>query len=394
MSGVPARLWLTVLAVAAATHSPSAVAAAANRYVPRDPGYVVANVRQTLPSESLRQLLAEWRAQPASDATVSALAAAYIEHAREAREPRFFGRAEALLAARANLSGASADVRRLYAETLQYRHAFAPAEALLDELLRENARDADTRLRRASLRLTRGDFAGARADCVQLTQARAGLASAGFACLAEALAGNGELARARTLLDSIATHADGFDPAPRAYLLATRAELRERAGDLAGAIVDYAQASGLAPQDDAIRAAWSDALISQGDARAALLPLNVENPSLALLVRRAALSEGATRVALELRAREWLELEAARGDASHHREAAMLAIAGGDARTALAAARRNFGYQRELADVRVLARAVVSSKDAAARQELEAWLAETGYQDVITRGLLAGRAGG
>jgi hypothetical protein len=392
--GVPARLWLTVLAVAAATHSPCAVAAAANRYVPRDAGFVVANVRQTLPTESLRQLLEEWRARPDSDATVSALAAAYIEHARDAREPRFFGRAEALLAPRAALAGASADVRRLYAETLQYRHAFAPAGDLLDALLRENARDSDTRLRRASLRLTRGDFAGARADCVQLTQARADLASAGFACLAEALAGSGELERARGLLDSIAVHAGAFEPAPRAYLLATRAELRERGGDLAGAIADYREASGLAPHDDAIRAAWSDALAANGDTLAALLPLDVQNPSLALLVRRAALSEGADRAALERRAREWLDLETARGDASHHREAALLELAGGNGPAALAAARENFSYQRELADVRVLAQAVAGTKDAVARREFEAWLADTRYQDAITRDLLAGRAGG
>jgi tetratricopeptide (TPR) repeat protein len=364
------------------------VAAAADRFVP-DPDFVVANVAQSIPDDTLRGLIAEWRARPAAEAPVLALAGAFIARARTSREPRYFGRAEALLAPRAQRAGASAALRRLYAETLQYRHAFVPAADLFDALLLENPRDADTRLRRASLRLTRGDFPGARADCLWLST-HAALASAGFSCLAEALAGMGDLARGRALLDMMAGDARSLDPAARAYLLATRAELRERAGDLAGAIGDYREASRLAPQDDAVRAAFADAL-SLNFSADAVQPLLVDNPSLALLVRRAALASGAARGALVKRAQDWLSLETARGDASHHREAAMLALADGRHAAALAEARRNFETQRELADVRVLARAVMSAGDAAARADLEQWLRATGYQDAVTENILAAR---
>jgi predicted Zn-dependent protease len=307
------------------------------------------------------------------------------------REPRYFGRAEALLAAKAAAPGAGAGLRRLYAETLQFRHAFAPAESLLDALLREQPHAADTRLRRGSLRLTRGDFAGARSDCAQLALARGSSSPAGFACLAEALAGSGELERARILLDSMARDTDTLDPAARAYLLATRAELGERAGDIAAAIEDYSTASRLAPQDDSIRAALADALALRGDPDAAA-PLAVEGPSLALLVRQAALARNGD--SLRNRARDWLQLEMARGDAIHYREAAMLALAERKPGDALAAARRNFESQRELADVRVLARAAVAARDAGAQGELRQWLTTTGYQDAITAGILADASGG
>jgi hypothetical protein len=261
---------------------------------------------------------------------------------------------------------------------------------LLDALIRENPHDGDARLRRATLRLTRGDFAGARADCARLVSAGAGLASAGYACLAEALAGGGQLKDALALLESVGAPARVTDAAAGAYLLATRAGLRERAGDLAGAAADYREAAGRAPRDESIRAAWSDVSLLSGNPVAAREPLDVPNPGLALLVRQVALARGAERAALERRAREWLALEAARGDATHDREAALLALAGGHSVQALLAARRNFRQQRELADVRIYARAIARTGDPEARRELEAWLRATNYQDAFTRGVLSG----
>ena len=386
--GGPARHLPTLLAVAAATLAPGAVAAVAVRFVPEDPEFVVARVGQSLPDESLRGLIAAWRAQPDVDGPAIALGQVFVERARSRREPRYFGRAEALLAPLAVRPGAAASLRRLYAETLQFRHAFAPAEAVLNTLLLENPRDADARLQRASLRLTRGDFSGARADCAPLTTHRS-LSPAAFACMAAGLAGNGELARGQVMLNAVTADAPTLDDDMRAYLLATRAELRERAGELASGIVDYREALRLAPGDDSIRAALADALLAQGDREASDI-LQVENPSLALLVRSADFAHGAERAALIERAQDWLALEAARGDAIHHREAAMLALAMGQPASALAEARRNFETQRELADVRVLARAVVSAGDANEKAALQRWLRATGYQDVVTETILAG----
>ena len=127
----------------------------------------------------------------------------------------------------------------------------------------------------------------------------------------------------------------------------------------------------------------------QRDAQASV-PLDIENPSLALLVRRAALAVE-DRETLLRRVRGWLELEAARGDAIHQREAALLALAKRDGAGALAAARLNFVNQRELADVRVLARAAMLARDADAQRSLREWLEATGYQDAVTDGILAGQ---
>ena len=379
--GGPARL-LALLAVAAATP----VAAAPDRFVPADAGFVVASIRQTQPDEELRPLLEAWR-KDRSAATTAALANALIERARSRREPTYFGRAEAVLAPLASRPRASASLRRLYAEVLQYRHDFSGAERLLDAVLNEQSHDVDARLMRASVRLVRGDFEGARADCAQLAASGGDIAVPGFACFAEALAGGGELERGLALL-SLPAHPRSLAPAGGAYLLATRAELRERGDNFAGAIADYRTALSLAPNDDSIRAALADTLAASGMVDEARETLSVEKAGVALLVRSAALTAGSQRAELASRAESWLALEAARGDALHFREAAMLALVNGEPVRALEAAQANFEIQKELPDVRVLARAARAAGDGAALSALRQWLADTGYRDSVTESIV------
>ncbi len=368
-------------------------AAASERFRPDDPGFVVANIRTATPDTGLAALIAAHRAHAADPGASLALARAYVSRARSQREPRFFGRAEALLEPLARMPDAAPQARLLYAQVLQFRHEFTAAETLLDGLLQESPRDSEARVLRASIHLVRGNFAAARADCARLVGidgAHAAHAVIGIACLAQSMAGSGELARARALLDEFLPRAAGAPAAARAYLLATRAELAERSNRTQQAIADYATALSLAPADDALRAALADALSAGGDRHAARELLAVERPALALLVRRALLEHGAARERLTRQAARWLALETTRGDGPHRREAAMLAL--GDphgATRALAAAELNFATQRELADVRLLARAASAAGDDAAAARLQHWLRATGYRDAVTESILA-----
>ena len=386
----PAVIVGVLLAVAVATK----VAAASERFVPTRPDFVVANVRQAIPDETLAKLLERQHAEPSSEAAALELASAFIDRARRLREPRFMGRAEALLAPLASRAHADAAARRLYADTLQYRHDFAHAIRILDELIREQPRDADSRLRRASLHLTRGDFANARSDCARVASLDGAAAAAGFACLSEVLAGTGQLASASAMLEVMGKSQGALPDDARAYLLSAHAALEDRAGRHERAVEIYGEALSRAPEDDSIRGAMADVLAQQGDFARARSIVAVENPSLTLLVREAAWSSGDRREALVRRAHEWLELESARGDAGHLREAAMLALASGDAAAALAAARRNFELQRELADVRVLASASVLAQDDEAQRALRVWIGDTGFADVVTENILARRSRG
>ena len=78
----------------------------------------------------------------------------------------------------------------------------------------------------------------------------------------------------------------------------------------------------------------------------------------------------------------------------HNREAAMLALTNKDAGMALQAARRNFEIQRELPDVRALARAANAAKDAESLRVLRDWLKETGFRDSVTESILGNASRG
>src|SRR5688572_11067463 len=383
----PARL-MVVLMVAAAAH-----AAAADRFVPTDPNFIVANVRQVTPDAGLRDLIARWRADPANEAAAVDLAEGFLERARRLREPMFVGRAEAVLAVAVTRPAASATAQRLYAETLQYRHDFSAAEAMLGTALRTAPFDAAARAQRASLRLVRGDFAGARADCARLMAGGAAGQAIALACLAQVHAGSNRLEQGRALLAAYPAP-PVHDAAIRAYWFTVRGELFDRANQLDRAIADYGAALALEPQNDSIRATLADALLARGERHDARELLNVERPGLALLVRRAGCASGAERETLHARAVAWLALERARGDSVHAREAALLALDGGDVAGALAAAQANFHAQKELADVRLLARAAVAAQDPKARQQLIEWLRRTGYRDAVTENILDGGSAG
>ncbi len=261
-----------------------------------------------------------------------------------------------------------------------------PPRTLLDAILRQSPLDVAARTQRASVRLVRGDFAGARGDCAQLL-ATASNQSVALACLAESHAGSGRFEQARALLAAYPLN-PGEDAAARAYFLTVRAELQERAQSIDHAIADYSAALTAMPREDSIRAALADALIARGDLADANALLNIERPSLALVVRRVSCTQGAQRERLRALAAGWLDLEAARGDALHYREAAMLALAVGDGARALQSAERNFATQKELADVRVLARAAVAAGDQAARRKLTDWMLATGFRDAFSENIL------
>jgi tetratricopeptide (TPR) repeat protein len=305
---------------------------------------------------------------------VTELATLYVQRARETREARYFSRAEALIQPWIASSTAPAALLNVQADLLQNRHEFDAARRVLDLAVRQEPRNAGSRLLRATVNIVQGRFDEARPDCLSLLAL--GESSAGTTCLAQVLGGTGRSAEAEKLLRARALDAWG---------LGVLADLATRRGNTGDAERYLRKALTLEPANEAIRSALCDLLIERRVYAEALALLDQPNVSYGLLVCKARVHSLLNDPALSLTRAELREFETLgerRGDVPHAREQALFALdVERDAQRALALARRNFETQRETIDVRLLARAALASRDRTALAELHQWLRATRFED-------------
>ncbi len=344
----------------------AAAAMAAERYRPSSPDAVVLRlVPRVATDQPLERQVAQW-----------------LERARIERDPRYEGRAEALLAD--PLRGATPPAALLVhqADILQRRHRFSAAIRFLDRALRLEPGNPRARLMRAQLHLVSGEFALARPDCTRVIAA--GVTAAGLACLAQAGAATGD-PRALRFAELALARADELTPQLAAWAYGVRADIAQRHDDSRAAEDALRQGLRMAPSDEFIRVALADVLLARGAAREAIPLLDLARPSPGLLVRRVMALEATGQASTQALAewRDLLALGARRGE-RHLREEAIFALdVQRDAGRALALAQANFELQKELIDVRLLARAARGARSGSAQRELRAWLRATGHRDVV-----------
>jgi len=364
------------------------------RFSPTTPDYVVLKVPASASSDPIAQLEQRRSREPESEALAAQLAQLYLARAREEREQRYFARAEALVRPWASREDARATTLRVQADILQNRHDFATAVRLLDRAIVLDPRDASARLMRASVKMVNGRASEARGDCAGVMAA--GESTAGAICLAQVLGATGGLARADTLLRALVSRGElapsgataarfaASDPT-RAWALWLLADFADRAGDAHAAEAQLRAAMEAAPQNEGIRSALSDLLLSRGAYREAFDLVDLPAPTIGLLARRARAQQFLRDPALEdtrAQIQDLVTLATRRGDPPHLREEALIALdIDHDAPRALDLAKANFETQRETLDVRLLVRAAAACSDSAALRAVAAWVRETSYED-------------
>jgi hypothetical protein len=351
----------------------AAAAAASDRYKPTDPGTLLLQLGPRMaPAVSLEE-------------EVEGL----LERSRAEGDPRLAGRAEAMLAAPLGSRRVSTRILIAQADILQQRHDFGAALRMLDRALAGDPGNARARLMRAQLHLVRGHFALARPDCAAVIAA--GEAAVGYACLAQAGAATGD-PRAFRLGELAVAGSTRLDPERAAWAHGVRAELAQRRDESQAAEMSLRVAIAVLPRAEFARVALADLLLARGAAGDALPLLDLERPSVGVLVRRVIALEALGRASREPRERlrDLLSLAALRGERAHLREEALLALdVEHDPVRALALAERNFEIQKELPDVRLYARAAIAARSAVAIRALRAWVSATGYRDAVVERWLA-----
>jgi tetratricopeptide (TPR) repeat protein len=282
--------------------------------------------------------------------TAQAVRAA-INLARETADPRYLGRAQALLAPWWDQAETPPDLAVLQATVLQSKHDFAAARLVLQKVVSNQPRHAQAWLTLATLNRLQADYASALKACRNL--AHSGAAFYAQACLLETQSLQGQYAVARQGFSAVL--ANKQDAATQAWIWSLTAENEARAGSNAAALTAYRQS--LALQNDSYTAiAAADLLLDLGQNREALHILQTHAESDAVLLRRAyalkRLGESIWKAHMRtLQARFAASQQRGDDTAAHAREHALLALwLEDDAQAAAQAAAVNFARQKEPID--------------------------------------------
>ena len=390
MSG---RGWLLVSVLVAI----AVPATAGPPYTPADDRQIVETLRQPrLPGmASLRELRAQWSAQPTLVPAALAYARAALEWGRREEDPRYLGYAQAALAPWWEQAKAPPEVVLLRASLRLARMEYAAADRDLQSLIASDAPEGPAaRITRAGLRLSQGDPVAAATDCTAAASHVGRLTAA--TCLAAVRGLRGDLASAQALLD--AALADSANAASSTELAArgVAAELALRAGNPVLARQHFAaglqrmKASG--STDPALLAAYSDFLLAQGET-STVRALLADYPRQDSLLLRLTLAEQAAgrsgdaaagAKAIERTARLALRFAEMRqrGDRSHLRDEALFELdVRGDPAAALARMTESWTLQRDPVDARLLLRAARAAAEPGATAVVTAWIASTGIRD-------------
>ncbi len=317
----------------------------------------------------------------------SALAAArdYIDLGRTSGDPRYYGRAEALLKPWAENNDPPSDVLFLRAVLRQNRHEFDAALRDLDRVLTDDPGNAQAWLTHAVIHQVRGEYQAARTSCLKMLGLSSTLAST--ACLSGTASLNGRAAESYTLLSRALADHPTAPVGERRWVLRILADIAVRLGRTRAAKRHFDAALALGQAEPGLLVSYADLLLDEGRPTEVLALLARASVPLsdALLLRE-------TLALKQLGSPQWVprahELKARiaavrrRGASAHLGLEARFALEVlNQPRHALDLALENWARQREPKDVRlVLAAALAANRPDAVRPLLQ-WLETTGLQD-------------
>ena len=302
-------------------------------------------------NEVIERLPERIRPPAATPQAAAEAARRWIMMARQNADPRYLGRAQAVLARWWDRPDAPVELAVLQATIEQSRHEFDAARKTLQGALAREPAQAQGWLTMATLERLAGRYDAAAQACARVQQAGAGLYAA--ACTLETRSLLGDFDQAQQGFQALVHQA--ADASTRAWLLSLLAESEERAGRDASARAAY-QGSLQLESDGYTALAYADLLLRLSQPAEALRVLASQPASDAVLIRQGQAMKlkgdpGWKAVRSELMER-FAALDARGEDSTlHARERALAALWLDDQPdTAWRYAQANLGLQKEPLD--------------------------------------------
>jgi predicted Zn-dependent protease len=383
---------LTALAIAIAAGAVTGTAYA-EPFLPASDDQVLERLPYKATDPAMAELRAErsqLREQPDNLRLALRIARRYTELGRINGDPRYAGYAQAALMSWWNLERPPQEVLLLRATLRQRVHDFDNALVDLNTLIRLNPWNAQARLTRATVLQVQGHYAAARSDCQQLQRLTDELVST--VCLTSIDSVTGHLHDSYEQLRLALERHPEADSTIRSWVLTALAEMAARTADSAATERYFRQALEIDPDDFYLLGAYCDFLLEQHRPAEVTRLLADKTSADPLLLRYALALKAERSPQLTSAQRQLSERFAAshlRGDRVHLREEARFALhVLDDAPRALQLAKENWSVQKEVADVRILLEAALSTPDEATLKLVKDWLGTSQLEDPhLTHGL-------
>lgn len=329
----------------------------------------------------------------APDAAVAvAEARRWLELNRAEADPRYLGRAQAVLAPWWQQKEPPIEILLLRATVRQSLHDFSGALADLDQLLRVDPSNAQAWLIKSSIHTLRGEWSEACDAVVPLTRLTSRLVST--AAAASVLCVRGQAMEASRLLRGALLDEPSAPTAVRLWAWTLLGEIATGLERDADAEECFREALKLGHRDAYLVSAYSDFLLGRQRFAEAAVLLEPWSGSDNLLLRLA-IAESHLTPRPEAFARhleilgERFAAARSRGEATHQREEARYQLElQHDPRTALELARANWKVQKEPADTKILLESALAVQDATALDQVREWLDASRLEDRRLRRLL------
>jgi hypothetical protein len=354
-------------------------------FIPKSDDQILERLRVNVndaAARELRDLRAQLGQNPNNLSLAVTLARKYIERARADADPRYNGRAQAVLAPWWKLEMPPEPAVVLRATLKQNAHDFKGALLDLDLAAKLDPRDPQIWVTRSVVQTVLGDLTEAKRSCLPLFQTSSELVA--VTCVANAASLNGQAAKAFQTLEQVLRDNPQASESEKSWATGT---LVETAARLQRPDADTRFQAGLQKDssDTYLTAAYVDYLLEKNQATRAL-PYVQNTKADALLLRRV-LVEKTLRSKTYLQYRDQMASRIAashaRGDTVHRREEAIFALHVLEKPVeALALAKANWSVQHEPLDAKILLEAAIASRQFEAAKPVLEWFNTTKLEDV------------
>lgn len=326
--------------------------------------------------------------QPQSLNLTLQLAQQFIKQTRESGDPRYLGRAEALLTPWLNHSDPPVPVRVMRAILSQANHDFDSALTDLNAAIQRDPTHAQAWLTRSSIFQVRGDYTHAQQDCRELLRLQQ--KTVAEICLASIASLNGHAQHAYNLLAKIAAQQDAASATELIWLESLLADIAERLGDSQAAqrhyqtALDHLTRTGNKPELFLLTA-FADYWLEQDRPQEVISLLESHQSADTALLRLAIATQRshhpmASTYIQELQTR--FAINRQRGSNLHLREEARFILSVFNrAEQALPLAEANWKIQREPIDARLLLETALAAGKPQAAHPVLTWLTATRLED-------------